>query len=439
MYISTGQFGEEGKPKDKPGFLKSEGAAIRPKEDPKPLTKRLKPVDTAKILAKKKFEITAPKAKLLKTEFLSKKYGWQEASLEKNLKSSEEKAKAAELYVDALKQYVSMPPSGRRAVHSWIKTNESAIRKFKTGKILEKSSEDLQAAIQLADFRIDYLEGLAKLKAVGYKAIKELKPSQSRVASNVYEDSKAMPILTPRVIKNPLKDDIEKSKKTLNLGNLDWDRKMLSPEVPKVAKAAHEISTIKKMTNVKDFVRDLPHATHAGLVKQGPNIVASRKSVDNYWKKEKIKDLQKKILEAKTKEKEAKSLAKSILAKVKKTDKAAVLDTSVIGILLEAKPERFVTMPSLINGLKGTFKYLTSMDKKSVGKEAKDYLKINADKSEKLMNLLEAKENKLKTLKGEPVRSPKSLGEQGVHREHNLLCAIPWLVAGYFIFKIFRG
>jgi len=430
MYVS-GFSENKGQAKSKPGFLKDEGALMVPKKDTKaappipaattPPTqphkkakKRLVghrdlPAETLpdKFVAKLTVKSTTPVAKLQMTRLGYIRDKWQEEALSNNLKELKQRVKSAKIYKNMLVQFTSLSKKDQKLLHRWIKKHEKAIRKLHSARKMKKVASKTKHTLKLLDEELSFwneiLEMKAKGVAVGVKPLfKNVRTRKGRtVKSSIYDEDKSLPVFKSKV-------------------------------------PASKQKSVHMKNGIATFGGDVEMAAANVSANRSVRQQSDSTTIKDYYVKESILSLQKEVkdeyIEYKTLEKEIKKALAGLGVLAKK-------DAAVISILLEARPERFMVVSTLLEALQDSFK---KTEEKTPEKEAEILLKEGSEESSKLLNELNKKRIALETAKkhvmatgGKPSELSGFLGEfnEGLltSKLGNLL---PWLVAGFFIYKI---
>jgi len=377
MYVSgTHLFGESDDPVIKPAEVVA--AAKLP--------------DTAetKIVAKIADQPANDSIALFQKEFLKSKYEWQVKALKNKLAKAEEKIRTASLYSDVIAQYYALSNTDKQAIHLWIKKHNEDIRKFKSGRTLEQKTKDLSLASELLAKEIDYLNTIKQAQAQGIKVsepkLKSIKPTEQRLPSSVYTPPKIKPEIVSDAPQSAIKKQVADSKKMMGLGFLA-DSKPIQPKgFDDRVESMFDVSKFKETVKTQG---DINEQKQALLEEKKIPLSSSKADVDTFWLKKEIIKLRKDLNDKENQFKQISSKIKQDLTQIKASDGRAKLDTTVLGILIEAKPERFVVSPNLLQSINGSFAYLAN-GATSVTKAADAYLEQQAAASKQMLEKVSA-------------------------------------------------
>jgi len=349
-------------------------------------------------------------------------------ALNRYLKDLLNKTKSAKIYRDVLTQYRQLSDSDKAEIDTWIIKNSSSIKKLGAARKLQKIDKNTKEAVKALDAEIKHWENLLKLKNSGVNLrdktiLKTFRPSVKRIP--------ATPVPRNEVPKFKTKTDM---------------RNIIGLKDNKISVRAHELGTY-----TEKFIEKLP----------GRDVIMQKRTSKTALPRM-VKKTEKTIVMAKQLEWRIGMLEDKILAerklynKVKKTLKqltsAMTSDpktsgiVNAFGILLEAKPERFLSSATLFEAVKSSFKNLSQLGGFGAEPEA-SFLDVTAESSKASLKELELRQNTLAQLKAKvedkptptPIILVVSSTEDKTKDTFSINKLLPWIAAGLLFMKLLES
>lgn len=468
------------------GSLFSSDDSKKPTPEPKPVVKtspsdslgrRTAELKSSKVInpnieslkTKKAYGNTTPQFKSLTTmksddirvmaehsKILVEKNKQKLAAFNRRLGEIEAKIKAAKVYRDVLIQYRQLSATQKQILAGWVIQHSDAIKKLSSARRLSSVKKNTSEAVKALDAEITHWENLLQLKKDGVNiqgkiVLKNYRPVEKMIRNAA--DTGDLPVFKSKPFPSSeiyrLKSG-NKSVKSQNLGSLG---------------ASDEASrSLNKMTGKKSykdiFVEDLPgknaildirNAKGAGarLQKKTEKTIVRAKELD--WQIQRIQD--KIDVARKEYEKVQETLGELTVAMSKDPQTKNTID--LLGVLLEARPERFLSAPTLLDAAKGAFKRLSQLGSEdsevviTPEKEAEEFLIKASEDSASELKELEIRQNALEQLKAEvegrpapppiklvsdePLPPPPSKARKTAGTINKLL---PWAAGLFLLMKI---
>ena len=410
------------------------------------------------------------------------KYG----AVKRKFKELKRKHATARLYNDMLVQYSQLPAKHKQEIDKWIKKNIDAVKKLSSARKLKKITNDTKEAIKALDLEIKHLEKLHKLKKKGINVAggQTLKSFRTKGTTKIKESD-----LTPDRGPLPLIGGKISTKDIVRLGSRgvseiqgygdDPDHEGRPPKnIPKkekdvvlTKKMAKEIHKKGKFKEVfakglkgKRYYLDKRQSRRKDdkLVRGTENALLSRMQVK--WDLEK---LEKKVDKEVAKYNKTQKSIKGLIDKTKKDGVDGERASTVIGILSEARPEKFIASATLLDALKNSFKLLSQLgyfgqEVITPDQEANILLATSAKESEDAIRELESRQNAAAQLRAEiedkpvpsPIRTPTPIiiiqvkqvlerQEQEEQKKEEQMeqikkagAILPMIIGGFILFKL---
>jgi hypothetical protein len=458
-----------------------------PKPDPKPIAKtspsdalgkRTAELKKSKVInpniksleTKKPFDNTTPQFKSLTTmhsddmrviaeqsKILVEKNKQKLAALSRRLKEIKLKTRAAKVYRDVLIQFRQLPEVDKQILAGWMLKHSAAIKKLNSARKLVIIKKNSKESVQALDAEIMHWGNLLQLKKAGVDiqgkvVLKNYRPVEKRLQAAAAAAGE-LPAFAAKVLPKSEIYRIKSGKpfaRSHELGSLgatDEALKSLSKEAATKKKSYKEL-----------FVEDLPgrdailelqnvNSSLGRLRKKTEKTIVRAKELD--WRIEKTQDLI--SAEQRKYDKVQETLGQLTLAMSKDPQTARVIHS--LGILLEARPERFLSSPTLLDAAKRAFKRLSQLgsdtpveEEATPEKEVDALLNKASEESAAELKELEIRQNTLERLKAEvegkplpplillisdePMPPPPSKARKTAGTINKLL---PW-AAGLFLF-----
>lgn len=411
-------------------------------------------------------------------------------AVKRKLKELKQKHASARLYNDMLVQYSQLPTKHKQEIDEWIKENIDAVKKLSSARKLKKITNDTKEAIIAIDSEIKHLEKLYELKKKGINVIggQTLKSFRTKGVKKI-KDSEISPDRgpLPRLGGKPsLKDIVRLGNRGVSeiqgYGDDAPDHEGIPPKnIPKkendvvvtkkVAKELHKKGKFKEIfakgLKGKRYYLDKRRARWKidKLVRGTEDALLDRMQVK--WKLEKLEKRVDKEVAKYTKTQES---IKGLVSKVKKSDIDGERASTTIGILSEARPEKFIASATLLDALKNSFKLLSQLgyfgqEAVTPSQEANMLLAASAKESEDAIRELESRQNAAAQLRAKiedkpsppPIKTPtpaiiiqvklvleqqeqeRQKKEETVEQLKKAGTIIPIIIGGFILYKLFAG
>jgi hypothetical protein len=418
-----------------------------PKPDPKPIAetspsddlgKRTAELKKVKVInpniksleTKKPFENTTPQFKTLTTmrsddirviaeqsKILVEKNKQKLAALSRRLTEIRLKTRAAKVYRDVLIQFRQLPEVDKEILAGWILKHSAAIKKLNSARKLTVIKKNAKESVKALDAEIMHWGNLLQLKKEGVDiqgkvVLKNYRPIEKKLRA-VSAATGEVPTFAAKALPKSEIYRIKSGKPSArsnelgSLGAADEAAKSLAKE------AATRSPSYKEL-----FVEDLPgrdailelqnaNSSSGRLRKKTEKTVVRAKELD--WRIEKTQDLI--SAEQRKYDKVQETLGQLTLAMSKDPQTARVIHA--LGILLEARPERFLSSPTLLDAAKSAFKRLSQLgsdddlvEEATPEKEVEALLDKVSEESAAEVKELEVRQNTLERLKAEVEGKP---------------------------------
>ena len=310
------------------------------------------------------------------------------SALKRHLSDLQKKLKAARVYQDVLIQYKQLPKLAREELNGWLIQHAAAIKKLNAARKLKLVTKGTKESVTALDAEITHWENLLDLKEKGADlkgktVFKNYRPIEKHV--------KATPPNTKELPKLGAKPSLK------NIYKLKTDRPFakaseLSGGLGESAKAAFAAKLPGKadLIQTREAKTILPR-----LKKKTEQTIVRAKELD--WRIERIKS----EIEQTQKELDRVSIVLGELVHSVSADAQDEQTVNSLGILLEAKPERFLAAPTLLAASKAAFKRLSQLGQTEEDiqltpeQEAEQLLQEAKDESEAALKDLEVRQNAL--------------------------------------------
>jgi len=326
--------------------------------------------------------------------------------VKRRLRDLATKYKSAQIYKEALILFRQLSPEDKAQLEKWFISHLTAIKHLGSARELAKITADTEEAVKSLDSEIKHRENILKLKKAGAHFnwdIREVSPGQP-----IYEG------LLPQIYAEGAKN--LKINYTL-AGDQATDLAVKSMAYSE--KAQKEATTKKTQQVILDkLMAKLP----------GPHDSRDKREIAKFPRrlKKRAENLRIKVKDIEWK---TKPLISEFIALQKKYDDhqdelTALIEltgkspaANAIAILVEARPEKFLSSPNLLEACKNAFKRLSQFGDDEVPdkpltpeEEAKKLLVEQSDKSIAVLKELETRQNVLAKieaeLKGKPAPAP---------------------------------
>jgi len=349
------------------------------------------------------------------------------AALGRRLAEIKKKTKSAKVYRDVLIKYRQFPEKEKETFISWVLKHSSAIKKLNSTRKLARIKENTKEAVKSLDGEIKHWENLLNLKKAGVNikgktVLRNYRPIENKIKATPTETGDL-----PKFALTPFpKEEIYHIKsgrpfaRSSELGSLDATEEAIN-SLRKEARIKLESSSkkaaIKEGSYTQNFKEKLAgrdaHLKER-LVSGAPRRL--RKKIEKTIMRAKELDWQIGRLQGEIEDAEEnytkvqKTLSKLTLAMSK--DQRTTRTVHALGILIEARPESFVTSSTLLDAAKGAFRGLSQLGSDepvadtTPEKETEELLKRTSDESTAELKELETRQNTLANLKAEVEGKP---------------------------------
>lgn len=465
-------FGESLKPKaltDPTPKIETE----KDPEDPKPAAevkkiaevKSVSPAASEELEAKQPFDRTPPQYKAATTmrsddpqvkseqaKILLTKNKQKLRIFNNRVLDLESKIKSAQIYGGILGQYSQLAPLDKEALDGWMKIHTSAIKKLSAARKLKELSKQNIEAIHALDMEITHWENLKKLKnsgadIKGKTILKSFRPIDKFASSSAEEDG-PIPRITAGVDTDRIVRLTQKSgRPTTTLRGLEATDEATQGLSKQESKNSYRDITIDDFPGREDLLQQR-------LDKKKPSILAKKteKTMANAKQYEfQANQMEDTLDSLSSKYKDIQENLSDLITSMG-SDPMTKRTINSLGILLEAKPERFLSEPTLLQASMNAFKRLSNLGDIAEGKEvspeieAEKLLQKASIESAASLTELETRQNTLNKLKAEvaeiPVIAPivvsVELKPPAVTKSRKTMSfinkALPW-VAGLYLLK----
>lgn len=423
------------------GSLFSSDDSAKPESKPKitaktssndSLGKRTAELKTSKVInpnikslkTKKPFGTSTPQFKTLTTmksddlrvvaeqaKILVEKNKQKLVAFNRRLDELRSKIKAAKVYRDVLIQYRQLSQTDKDILNGWVIKHENAIKKLNSARKLTLIKKNTKESVQALDAEIMHWENLLRLKKAGVNirgktVLKNYRPVEKMIRSSVDSDKEIPTFAAKALPKNEIYR-IKSGKPSARSGELgslaaaDEASKSLAKEAATKKKSYKEMF-VQELPG-RDAVLELRTASSAlnKLRKKIEKTVVKAKELD--WRIQRIQD--KIEMAQKEYDKVQGTLGELTVAMSKDPDTTRTIHA--LGVLLEARPERFLSAATLLDAAKGAFKRLSQLgddvvqEETTPEKEAEDLLAEVSEESAAELKELEIRQNTLEKIKAE--------------------------------------
>jgi len=431
-----------------------------------------------------------PEVRNEQAKFALEKMQTKYAAVKRKLAELKRKHASARLYNDMLVQYTQLDPQHKQDITGWLNQNIDAVKQLASARKLKKLTKDTKEAARATDLEIKHLEKLSEIKDTGVnvtggRTLKSFRTKGMKKIqdSSISADTGPLPKLGGKV---SLKDIVRLGNRGVSeiqgygedVDEFASQTERPSKKIPKKEKDVVLTRKLAKQLHKKDSFKELFAKGLKGK-RYYMNQRKSRGKVERLehgtelalldrmqikWKLEKLETRVNKELSA---YKDTQKSIKGLISKVKNSGVEGGKVTTVIGILSEARPEKFVASATLLDALKNSFKQLSQLgyfgqEAKTPSQEAKTLLATSAKESEDAIRELESRQNAAAKLKAKvedkpapaPVRTPTPViiiqikqeleqQEQAQQKKEDTIkkagTIFPLLIGGLILYKILVG
>jgi hypothetical protein len=393
-----------------------------------------------------------PAVKAEQSKILVEKNKQRLAALTRRVSEIRLKIQAAKIYRDVLAQYTQLSEQDKEALHGWVIIHDKAIKKLSSSrklKILEKDNIEMSKAL---DAEIVHWENLAKLKKKGVKiqgrtTLKNFRPTTKIVPASPKPEG-SIPKFKGTV---PVDEIVRLKKKSSLQGFNATDEAVASLSQEKPKKTYKEIFMGKLPGKYASLIERDKKTFIPRMVKRTEKTMILSKQYE--WQADQAEDeLEKLSAEYNNIQENLSDLIGSF------TDAKEVQTTAALGVLLEARPERFLTAPTLLQASMNAFTRLSSLGdveaQPDPESEADKLLQEASLSSTASLEELETRQNTLAKLQAEvedkPAPPPIQISVEVVVPEPPkktkaaqtagfINKALPWIALLFILKKLMEG
>lgn len=394
-----------------------------------------------------------PRVRAEQSKILVEKNKQKLAAVKRQIVELQVKIQAAKVYRDVIGNYVQLPAQDKAALDGWVLIHANAIQKLNAARNLKKKTTDNMEASKALEAEIKHWEGLKTLKGQGVNVsgkiiLQNFRPTDKSVSASP-KPIGPLPKIGGRVSHDDIVRLTQGRTKSQDLQGL-----------AATDEAAKSLAKSKPQQSYKEiFVQQLP-GRDAVMEERNAKGANSRL----------LKRTEKTMIRAKTLEWEieiAESQLEALINDYRNIQEnlSDMIDTmssdpqtkktiTALGILIEARPERFLSAPTLIQASMDAFKRLSQLGDSTATPttpevEAEKLLDEASTNATASLNELELRQNTLEKLKAEvedrpppppisisvalvpPTPPAPSTGRKAVSFINK---ALPW-IAGAFLLK----
>ena len=419
VYMFHSPFGSIFSDADTPGGkAKAEAQKPAKAEAQKPAKAKASPAKAAlKLPAKKPFSVLPPqfkvnittmssddpKVKVEHSKILVEKNKQKLAAVSRRLGDMKNKIKSAKIYRDVLARYIQLGPQDKKALDGWVLIHAQAIKKLNSARKLKGISKTNREAIKALDAEIRHWENLAKLKKGGANLqgkaiIKDAHPTGLVAAKE------KLPVFKAKA-------------DTKGIGIVRLSNKSSRGSELRGLDASDEaIRNIfkNKPRYTEKFINKLPPANASFLrqeARRAPGLL-ERKSENTMilakqyqWKIDRVLA---EMEDVSIDYKKVQDNLKGLISGLK--DQQSINTSTALGILLEARPGRFLSEPTILQSSMAAFTRLSTLgdtdQSASPDIEADQLLAEASEESAASLKELETRQHALSTIKAEVEGKP---------------------------------